>query len=397
MSKPFRLAVLNTHPIQYFAPLYAHLSTSAELEVTALYCTDFSLRGGIDPGFKLPITWDVALLSGYRYVFLGKKSSQLTPNGFWSLICPTVWSEVRSGRYDGVWLHGYNYAAFVIAFIAAKSCGLPVFMRCETHLGLQRSKWKRWLRDIFLVFVYRYLDGFLAIGSANRDYYRSLGVPDKKIFDVPYTVDNERFIAASNITPVERAEIRSRYHLPSSDPVVLYASKFMARKHPSDVIRAMAILSKRGIHATVFMVGTGEMESELRALVKDLDLNNVIFGGFVNQTELPRVFAASDIFVLPAENEPWGLIVNEVMCAGMPVVVSREVGCVPDLVHDGVNGFHMRAGDADSLALALSKLICDQALAKQMGRSSLEIIMGWSYERCKRGVVTATQYVRSIT
>ena len=163
MSRAFRLAVVNSHPIQYFAPLYAYLNRDPVLQVTALYCSDFSLCGAIDPGFKQAVTWDVDLLSGYRSVFLGENAKKRIPAGFWSLICPQAWSEIRSGRYDAVLLHGYSYAVNVLALLAAKTKGLPVFMRSETHLGLQRKRVKRWLRDTALSIAYRFVDGLLAI------------------------------------------------------------------------------------------------------------------------------------------------------------------------------------------------------------------------------------------
>lgn len=389
MSRPLHLAVVNSHPIQYFAPLYAHLSRDETLRVSALYCSDFSLRGAVDPGFKQAVTWDVDLLTGYRSVFLGDSAKRRSPAGFWSLICPEVWHEIRTGDYDAVLLHGYSYAVNILAFLAAKTRGLPVLMRSETHMGLHREEWKRWTRDALLRNAYRFVDGFLSIGTANRAYYRALGVPDSKIFDVPYTVDNDRFIAAATLSPEERAQVRRKHGLPVERPVVLYASKFMRRKHPDDVIRAMARVRDEGHVATLFMVGAGEMESELRALASSLALDNVVFGGFINQAELPKVYAAADIFVLPSENEPWGLIVNEVMCAGVPLVVSDEVGCVPDLVKDGVNGYHMKAGDVGSVAAAIEKLLADPKSRERMGEASLSIIRGWSYEQCRQGIMTA--------
>ena len=97
-----------------------------------------------------------------------------------------------------MWLHGYNYAASVLAFAAAKSKRLPVLMRSETHLGLTRRTWRQRVRDTVLGAFYRFVDAFLAIGSANRTYYRTLGVPERRIFDVPYSVDNARFIATAD-------------------------------------------------------------------------------------------------------------------------------------------------------------------------------------------------------
>src|SRR6476661_6746653 len=98
-----RIAVLNSHPIQYFAPLYRYLNTAPDLDVTALYLSDFSIRGGRDVGFARDVKWDLDLLSGYRSVFLGNKRAR-EPQGFWSLVVPSVWRELRSGRYDVLWL-----------------------------------------------------------------------------------------------------------------------------------------------------------------------------------------------------------------------------------------------------------------------------------------------------
>ena len=390
MSKPFRLAVVNSHPIQYFAPLFAYLNKDPALDVTALYCSDSSLRGGVDPGFKQVVKWDVDLLSGYRPVFLGDDAKRRMPAGFWSLVCPEVWTQIRSGQYDGALLHGYGYAAYVLAFLAAKSCGVPVFFRSETHLGLKRPAWKQGLRDGLLSVAFRFVDRFLAIGSSNRAYYRALGVPEAKIFDVPYTVDNDRFIAAAQLTPAERLEVRNRLGLPANQVVVLYASKFMPRKHPDDVVRAMARLRDDNVIASLLFVGTGEMEAALRALVIEHKLqDSVVFAGFVNQAELPKIYAATDVFVLPSENEPWGLIVNEVMCAGVPVIVADEVGCVPDIVRQGENGLLVKAGDVSSLTVALHRLLADESERTAMGRKSLEIIRGWSYERCRIGMLAA--------
>lgn len=384
-----RLAIVNSHPIQYFAPLYAYLNSTGQFDVTALYCSDFSLRGGSDPGFKQPITWDIDLLSGYTSVFLGKRSRQRVPAGFVSLIVPEIWGAIRSGGYDAVWLHGHNYLALLIAFVAAKSKGIPILMRGETHLGLGRGRLKKLARRILLGTFYRYCDAFLAIGSANRDFYRALGVPEKKIFLVPYSVDNSRFIAASRLDSSAKASVLRGFSVRADAPVVLYASKFTARKRPDDLVRAASLLRRQGVDFTLLLIGSGEMEGELRKLVAELGLDNVVFGGFVNQLRLPEVYAISDIFVLPSENEPWGLIVNEVMCAGLPVIAADEIGCVRDLVAHEVNGCRYKAGEIPALSAALRSLLEDPRLRARMGQASRERIAKWSFAECAAGVIAA--------
>ncbi len=384
-----RIAVVISHPIQYATPLYAYLNRDPELEVTALFCSDVSLRGAEDPGFGRRVTWDVDLLRGYDSVFLGERAQTRRVAGFWSLICPELAVEIRKAHYDVVLVHGQQFAAYLLAFAVAKLQGIPVMTRGETHLGLPVSRLRARVRDHVLGWQYRWIDRFLAIGSANGEYYRALGVPDERIFQVPYSVDNERFILASSLSTAERSAYRSRLGIEDERPILLYASKLMPRKHPDDLLRAAAQLASKGHAFHVVIAGSGEMDAELKGLARDLELGRVTFTGFINQSELPKLYAASDVFVLAAENEPWGLIVNEVMCAGLPVVVGREVGCVPDLVKVGVNGFTCIAGNPSSLAAALEPLVADPALRQRMGSESRRLISEWGYEQCKQGIRAA--------
>ncbi len=387
-----RIAVVNSHPVQYFAPLYAYLQASGRFEVTALYCTDFSIRGGVDPGFKESVRWDLNLLAGYRSIFL-RGAGTRTPAGFWSLICPQLWGEIRSDRYDAVLIHGHQFAAYLVAMVAALTKRVPVLMRCDTHLGLKRSRVRRALRRPLVGTLYRMADKCLAVGTANARFYSEVGIPARKIVLVPFAVDNDRFIAGSSITAAERASVRARLGVPLDRSVVLFASKFQVRKHPDHVLHAAARLRDTGIRLTVLMVGVGEMDGSLRRLAADLSLDSVIFAGFVNQAELPKVYAASDVFVLPSEAEPWGLIVNEVMCAGLPIVVSDEVGCVPDLVEDGDNGLLFKAGDIDGLTACLKRVLSDGDLRMRMGRRSRERIGRWDYGRCLEGLNAAMREI----
>ena len=390
-NKPRRIAVLNSHPIQYFAPLYAYLNSAPDLEVTALYLSDASIRGGKDRDFGREVKWDLDLLSGYPSVFLGEAARRRDPAGFWSLTAPQVWHEVRSGRYDALWLHGHNYAANLIGLAAAKSIGLPVMMRGETHLGLASGGVKSTLRRPVMGAFYRLCDRLLAIGSANREFYRAMGVPEDKIVLVPYTVDNDRFMTSAKLTVPERKQVRERFSVPFDQPAVLFAAKFTRRKRPHDVLKAARMLQGTTARPfTIIMAGSGELEQSLRGFCHEHALHNVVFTGFINQSALPALYGASDVFVLPSENEPWGLAVNEAMCAGLPIVVSRQVGCVPDLVVDGVNGFTPAAGDVNGLAGVLRRLIEDEELRGRQGTASLARIGRWSYRQCLDGIRQAT-------
>lgn len=388
-KKKLRVAFLNTHPIQYFAPMYKELNRSEDLCVTALYLSDFSVRGGLDRAFDRDVKWDIDLLDGYEARFVTGAGKRGEPGGFMSMVAPAIWGEVRHGRYDALIVHGHTPAAHLIATAAAKAAGTPVFMRCETHLGLRRSHAKAALRRPLIGSLYRSLDGVLAIGTANAAFYRAMGVPDRRIFSMAYTVDNARFSAAASMEPGEREEMRRRLGVGDSAPVLLYAAKFQRRKRPDDLIRAAARLQQMGAVFHLVLVGSGEMEPELRTLAGQLKLRSIRFPGFVNQNSLPKVYGASDVFVLPSEDEPWGLAVNEAMCAGLPIVASREIGCAPDLVQHGRNGRLFDSGNVDGLVQAVAELVQSPALRKAMGRASFDIISRWSYEQCREGLRAA--------
>jgi glycosyltransferase involved in cell wall biosynthesis len=384
-----RVAFLNTHPIQYVAPLYAYLNQSPDIEPVALYLTDLSVRGDVDKQFGRTVVWDIDLLAGYEHHFVGSDWKTARPDSFLSLKGSGLWRAIGSGRFDALVLHGHNFLANLVALAAARFHRIPVFYKAETHLLLPRSRTKAALRPLTLKPIFAQMHGFLAISSLNRDFYRALGVRDERIFSFPYTVDNDRYMASSALTPDERRAKRAELGLAEGVPTIVYASKFMPRKHPDDLIRAAQKLARDGVELELLMVGTGEMESELRALAAGEPRLKVVFAGFKNQTELPAVLGACDLFVLPSEDEPFGLIFNEAMCARLPVVASEEIGCVPDLVHSGDNGATFTARDVDGLAEAMRPILADPELRERMGRRSFEIIQGWNYQRNLEGLRSA--------
>jgi glycosyltransferase involved in cell wall biosynthesis len=245
---------------------------------------------------------------------------------------------------------------------------------------------------------YAFCDRALAIGSANAAFYRAMGVPENRIFLAPYTVDNDRFMAMAKLPPQERLAVRERLGIKATSPAILYAGKFTQRKHPDHLLQAAARLRDQTEQPfTVVMCGAGEMEAELRAYCEEHPSLDVIFAGFVNQAELPKLYAACDIFSLPSESEPWGLTVNEAMCAGLPVVVSREVGSVADLVVDGLNGFTPEAGDIDALTTALKRLVEDASFRQRAAKASFDRISNWGYRETADGLRAAINSLASRT
>ncbi len=169
--------------------------------------------------------------------------------------------------------------------------------------------------------------------------------------------------------------------------VILFASKLQHRKHCDHLLEAYKrLLAKgdRGSAPYLVIVGDGEARAELEKAAGGLE--GVRFCGFRNQSELPRFFDLASVFVLPSRHEPWGLIVNEVMNAGRTVIVSDDVGCHPDLITNGVEGFVYPVGDVGALTETLRKVVDTPGLAEEMGQNALARISGWGFEQDVAGL-----------
>ena len=145
----------------------------------------------------------------------------------------------------------------------------------------------------------------------------------------------------------------------------------------------------------LLIVGSGVLEAELRAYSAERHLP-VRFAGFLNQTEIPRAYAAADALVLPSGSETWGLVVNEAMASGIPAVVSDRVGCREDLVDEGETGYSFPMGETGELADRLARLASDRSHAAEMGKEAQRrVFANFSIERTVNGTLSAVDYVVS--
>ncbi|MFZ0890309.1 MAG: glycosyltransferase family 4 protein [Candidatus Binataceae bacterium] len=392
MTRAYKLACLTTHPIQYQAPLFRYLSADPAIDLTVLFLSDISIREYHDRGFGVRLGWDVPLLEGYRHAFLPclGRSDRLS---MWRPLVYGLRGRLAAGGFDAIWLHGYAHQGMLRAIAVAKALGIKVLLRGESHLRCEsRSLPALCAKHGLLPGLLRMMDGFLAIGTLNREYYLRYGIDPGRIFMTPYAVDNEFFRIEAQRARQTRERLRAQLGLAPNRPVILYASKFLRRKRAGDLLEAYIRLSPHGRREPnpyLLFVGDGAERPKLEARVSALGWSSVKFVGFKNQTELPGYYDLCDVFVMPSEREPWGLVINEVMNAGKPVVATDEVGAAADLVIDGENGFVVPVGDLVALAERLRRLTTEPRLAAAMGDKSLKRIAGWNFEADRQGLLAA--------
>jgi glycosyltransferase involved in cell wall biosynthesis len=387
-----RLAYLVTHPIQYQAPLLKRIAHEPDIRLKAFFASDVSVGSYRDPGFSSTIRWDTPLLDGYDYEFLPALGGLHTVSTLRPLSRGLA-RRLRSERFDALWVHGYARPHHWLAMLVAKRLGMKVLLRDEaTAIGNKRGLAKRLAKQSFFAWLNRVVDGFLTIGTSNREYYRGYGIGEERIFPMPYAVDNRLFQSYVQKAAAHREGLRKSLGLKAGRPVVLFVGKLIERKRPGDLLEAYARMlggGSVGVPPCVLYVGEGPLRKQLEERAAALGLDSVKFLGFKNQSEVPAFYDLCDVFVMPTVYEPWGLVVNEVMNAARAVVISDEVGCAPDLVENGLNGLVFRARDVGDLSRALSEILADPVRLAQMGAKSLERINQWSFEEDVQGLRAA--------
>ena len=384
--KKFKLAILASHPIQYQCPFFKMLAQEANIDLTVLFCSDWGLKTYHDEKFGQTFKWDIPLLDGYKYKFLKNISPLPNISNFWGLINPEITSELKNNNYDALLVQGWNSSTNCLAMLVAFKLNIPILLRGDTNLLPKTSLWKKSLKKIMLKWLFKNTSGFLAIGKYNAEFYENYEVPKEKIFLVPYTVNNDFFISkASELIP-RKLELKEKYGIPKDLSVILFSGKLINNKRPIDLLKAYEMVPKE-IKVSLVYVGDGELRNEMENYIKTHDLKNVYLIGFKNQTELPEFYTMADIFVLPSIFEPWGLVVNEAMCFGLPVIVSDKVGASGDLVKHGENGYIYETGNISLLAKHLKELLHDETKRVKFGQSSRELIEKWSYREDVLGIL----------
>ena len=382
--KRIRLAYLVSHPIQYQAPLLRRIAQEPDIDLTVFFCSDLSVREFVDTaGFGCRIKWDIPLLDGYNYEFLPALDGTDCIS-FWRPFNYGLARRLHSGKFDVLWIHGYARWFHWIAMLSAKLLGIKILVRDEaTLISSHRSLFKRMAKQLFFFMLNMLCDGFLAIGSLNREYYLWYGIKEERLFLMPYAVDNKFFLDKPKGYESDCEALRAKIGLEEGRPVIIYAGKMTKRKRPGDLLEAYIRLSfdgKSEPHPYLLFIGDGEMRDSLEKRVSALGWNSVNFLGFINQSELPRYYDLCDIFVLPSVCEPWGLVVNEAMNGRCAVIVSDQVGCGPDLVKDGENGYVFKAASVDGLYYTLLNILDASVKLHEMGEKSLAIIRKWGIE-----------------
>ena len=301
---------------------------------------------------------------------------------------------LAENRPDVVAIPGWSDPA---AFAALRWCAQTrtpaVLMSESTAQDEPRVWWKEWMKRRIVGLYSTALVG----GKLHADYLSQLGIPRERVFTGYDVVDNEHFAQGAKLRN-RKSEVRNCAGLPEN--YFLAAARFIAKKNLSTLLRAYATYRKRetpdsghGSPWRFVLLGDGPLKSELRELISDLALkDSVLLPGFQQYDELPRYYAGANAFVHASTTEQWGLVVNEAMASGLPVIISNRCGCAPELVREGVNGFAFEPTDQEELADCLSRMASlSREERERFSASSSEIISQFGKERFGEGLLRAAE------
>jgi glycosyltransferase involved in cell wall biosynthesis len=351
------LAVIETHPIQYHAPVYRAVQRDFGIPVTAIYGSDFSVVGYRDAEFDSTFAWDSDLLEGYSSLFLARVA-QGGARSAEEVLTRGLGQALRRLAPSAVLLVGYSPRFHQLACLRAWQTHRPLLLRAETtDHALARGSIKMWLRDRALQWFYHRCERLLYVGQRSNQHFRRLGCPDDKLVFSPYCVDTTPFELGEADRRRLRSTTRRALGIAPEQKVVLLSGKLVHRKRPDLLLHAIKRLPRhRRERLHVLVLGSGNQQAAFEALADESPPVAVTCLGFHNQTRLSAYYHAADLLVLPSEfAETWGLVVNEALHHGVPCVVSDAVGSAPDLIHPGVTGEIFETGSAHSLAAALER------------------------------------------
>lgn len=382
------MAVVASHPILFQSVLFRRLNKLPELELQVFFHSDIGAQSYFDREFGRPIEWDVPVLGGFEHRFLGRQGGRLR------YVIGTVvlaWRIIR-GDFDVVALNGWGRVADWALAVSAALARVPILMRSDSNASRQTQGLRGLAKGMMLRALFRSVAGFLVAGRRNAEFYEQYQADPRKFHSVPFGIESGRFTLPSEEAAAARKAMRARLGLGDSDIIFLFVGKLVAHKRPQDLLEAIGRMP-RELAAVGLFVGDGQLREDLEERARRLPAGAVKFAGFVNQAGLPILYAAADVFVLPSAREAWGLVVNEAACAGLPLLLSDQVGAAADFVELGKTGYVYRAGDVDGLTKRMEELCRDPGKRAAMRTAVQHLALRYGPDSAASGTWSAIKAV----
>lgn len=362
--RKLRLAIVVSHPIQYYTPLYRRLAEREVVKPHVVFLSDAGAREHVDSGFGRKVAWDIPLLEGYEYTVL-QPGSSVNTRGFWGRHDVRLNAKLEEISPDWLLLYGYASRMNWSALRWANKHNVKVAYASDSNIHDPRRRYIQPIKKFLVQQFFLGIDAFLSTSEANLAYLREFGAPISSIYRLPFAIEVERFHNNTSTLEADRT-----YDF-------IWAGKFIPLKRPQDFLAALPrVVNTIGRPIKTCIVGDGPLRPALEAQAAGLPAScSVEFLGFVNQAAMPATLQRAHTLVFSSEQEAYGLIATEAAAAGLALIVSDRIGCVGStvLARPGVNAVTYRAGDVKGLADAMSALMLDATRLTSMQQASWDI------------------------
>jgi len=379
--KKKRVAFLVGVPTPYREPLFKRLAKSSRYDIRVLYCRERQPDQG----------WNFAVRD-YPAVFL-KNLSPVRWRGRFLIsdINPGVSKELQTYKPDAVVVYGYNTLTALLAIRWCRRRGIPVLMRSDSNVMAEpvKTRFKLMVKRRFLAWLTKQVSVFLTVGKMNSAYWQHYGVSLDQLFMASFAIDNDYFSSEAARYRADRQKLRAENGWQSAF-LLLYVGRLVPVKRVDVLIEAVRLASASGADIGLLVVGDGAERKRLEA--QACGIPHVHFVGFKEWRHLPKYYGIADLFVLPSEVESWGLVINEAMASGLPVVATRIAGAAGDLIVEGQNGFLVPAGDAATLASIVKQVCINKDYLSTLGKNAQVASQAWSYSTAAEGIDRALMH-----
>jgi 1,2-diacylglycerol 3-alpha-glucosyltransferase len=374
-----RLVIITELIAPYRIPVFNILARNPEIDLHVLFLAE------THPSVR---QWRIYLDDiGFSYQVLSSWRRKL--GRYDLLVNQNVSQALAHAVPDLILCGGYNYLASWQAQRWAKRNQVPFLLWSESTVNDQRpgSRLLDSLKQIF----FDNCHGFVVPGTSARNYVRQMGTAEDRIFLAPNAVDIDLFASGADSARANALRLRARLGLPSR--YFLFVGRLVKAKGVSDLLEAYAGLS-RELRSQIALVlaGGGPLRAQLESQAQSVHPGTIYFPGFVDRDELAAYYGLAECLVFPTHTDTWGMVVNEAMACGLPVICSRVAGCASDLI--GSNGKLVPASKIEELTRALEEIAISPGLREQMSLRSRELIRRYSPEHCAAGIAEATRSIR---
>lgn len=367
---PRRIVMIYIEPTPYIVALVEKLRQAWDGLIEVHYITA-----------DLSQPWRLRLESGEQ---------RLLPRGLFASLLTLCLVLKRDRRQTVVHLAGWGSPVLLGALLIARLFAIPVVVESDTAEGRADRSLRHWLKKLLYPPLFGLPSRFLPGGTRQAQYLARFGVKPERMTIAQMTVDVcaiRRFCAGDPASA--RSTARARWGMAEAERIVLYVGRLERDKGVEELLSAFAAAAAAAQSSfCLVIVGDGTLRPRVEAAAANVDCR-VLYLGRLAGDDVLRAYLAADLLVLPSLFEPWGLVVNEAMACGLPVIVSDRVGCARDLVRPGETGLVVRAGCARELASAIRELAGDEPARRRMGQAAERLISHWTLENEASNIVSA--------